>query len=414
MERKWSKRVKRRINRKRYGRKYGLFGKFDIFAKISRSSYYPLIKIGMLLAGLAAVAALAVFVIAPLWQMGFDPEGYAARNTPSPTPADQVARDAPVEDKSNLVHEILFQLRYVNEPYFSGDDVVCTSGQDGAGNPQPTSLYVYNIKERRSPKDNQISAIKAENDDLLEARMSANWIIWVDSKRNGGGSICAYNRSSGAIHKIKDYKGAVPKLRLSGDMMAWAEQTATAQDKIYLHDLSTGSSATLAVLDNVPFGMGGADICATEVIWAGPNPDAAPEEAQKGSTGAIYSANLSSGEVSVYQPGMYVHSPVTNGNVRAWTDTNSRAGSTLYISVADGPPRKIESGVIGYDLGRDFIAYCKDGVIWLYYWEAGRYAQLSKENLSSIFISVNDNRVIWYDVTYEQRSRDIIKYAVVE
>lgn len=109
---------------------------------------------------------------------------------------------------------------------------------------------------------------------------------------------------------------------------------------------------------------------------------------------------------------MYVHDPITNGEVWAWIDKNKAPDSTLYLKVGD-EVRRIAQGVITYALGDDMLIFGQNGNIYAYFYEDGTFARLNREGERSILPVVSGRRVVWFNKTTSSGNKDQLDYLSV-
>jgi hypothetical protein len=399
--------VRNTTRRKRLGR-----GRRKL--NLMATSSGPWVIVLLITIGILAVAAGLYFFAAPyvMGLMGIETgnaEPTPMVATPSPSPSPHLVQTT---DLATLQKEIVLKQKYISDPLFSGGEVYFTGGTDEAGGPKMNNLYKYNVEDNTEEK---IGDMGIENDDLFTPRVNDNWIVWLDHKRSGGGYIKAISRKgSGTPFVVKRYYTGKPDLQLSGDLVAWVERTGTSMDKLFVLDLTSRESAVLDVFKNSVFGTSDASMSGDELIWANLDPEQSGQDAGKtGLNGAIYSVRLDGmgGKPNIYRPITYVHDPITNGKVYAWIDSNHGPEANLYISIERGPSEKIDTGVLNYALGDEFVAYSKDNAIYVYFWDTKVKQCIIPDREQAMFLGVSENKVLWYDITV--RERDILKYAPV-
>lgn len=371
----------------------------------------------LITAGILAVFALVVLpalngtgVFSPsessaLTQQMQNPE---ASSTPQPT-----------ENLQKKVSEVILRNRNVFSPSFYGDEMIFSAGNDAAGNAKMNWIYIYNAQTRN--EEQRVEGIILQNDDLVEPQFNENYIVYLDAKRSGGSILCAYNRKTGETNEIKTIVASLPTLRLCGNKITWVERTGTNQDKLYLYDLEQKIAVTAAVFNNSIYGSSAPGLCEDKLVWADENPSVTEGGTQQS---VIMSLDIDSGtgELTTYNPGMYVHNPLTNGSETIWAGENTGSGAALYASVNGAPPRKIDDNVSQYDIGDGFAAYCKAGVLYTYNFDTGVVERLSPTGEICSLSDVSGSRVVWMNVVEKDKdeetdivdARDIVKYADVE
>lgn len=374
--------------------------------RLRASSAAPFVYLGLVLIAIIALVLLTIYVIVPKVQEWTTPkvEEQPDLSVPiiTPQPEDQGFDDD--------IKEVLLTYNIIASPVKYGDEIAYVSGKDKDGFSSLGKVLIYNTKDKTT---SEVAGITKQNDNLLELQMNERWIVYLDSKEMGGGLICAYDRQKNTGFVMKEYRLAMPKVRLSGDKVVFTEQTSAQKDKVFLYDLNTQESVAMALMRGIPSYVTSApDICESEVVWAGKDPNAHDDKKN-----AIYSYPLTgtAGEQpSIFATETVVHDPMTNGRVRAWSDALKEPEVTqLYISVDGGAAIKVDEGVVEYDLGENFVAYTKGEVLYAYFWEDNRRVQVSKEGEKAMLAHASEDSVVWFDITDETRSRDILKYAVI-
>lgn len=74
-------------------------------------------------------------------------------------------------------------------------------------------------------------------------------------------------------------------------------------------------------------------------------------------------------------------------------------------------PRVIATNVTNFDVGDGFIAYTKEGTLYIYFLDTSETKQLNSLVSHALLSNVDSTRVCWYDVTGGFGNLDIIKYA---
>lgn len=305
------------------------------------------------------------------------------------------------------VREIMLRVRKIGDPVISGDEALFAGGTDSAGNPKLRTVYHYDLINN---VDSTVTDIVLQNDDILNLAFNDKYIVWADAKRSGSCIIRYLNRGTGAVRTVKACPIATPKLRLEGDMLCWIERTAAAQDKLYLYDLSTAESVTLAVFNGSASGVSPPGLGGGEVAWA--------EDDRSGDqigNSVIKTLDLGTGTVQTYVTGMYVFGPLTNGGTVVWLDQNRGPNASLYmldqkqsvVCVASG-------GVTDYALGKNFVAYQKDDGLFAYFYKENRVVRINAEGRKVILSGVYGDTVVWFDVSDDSITRDIMYYSSIE
>ena len=381
----------------------------------------PFVIIGIWLVGIALVIFLIFKFAVPkffeltgwTWPIGKD-DALEAEATPKPTPHPLNVIDFSELQKeiSPSVRELYTKLKYISDPmYYDGNIILC-GGTDPAVGPKNTDIYLLNATDSTYT---HLDNIVLENDDFFYPQMSQNYIVWLDHKREGGGKIKAMIRSTKEIYLVKEYYVGKPTIKLSGNNLAWIERTGSYMDKAFLFDLSSQEAITLGMFESSPFGMSDIDISKEEVIWADYDTTQSSEDEQN-LIASIHSAKLNepNKKMDEFSTGTYVFNPMTNGNVRIWSDTNDSPASNLYMSKNKGAPVHVASEVSSYSLGSNFIIYCSKEQLFIYMIDGSVKSKLlTREGERCMLIGISNDTVFWYERGASDSGRDIVKYAEI-
>jgi len=317
---------------------------------------------------------------------------------------------APIEDLTSKTREVLLTggNTSIGDPVMLGDDIFFAGGKDAQGN----NLYAINVHNTMTRKTEVIPGIRAKNDCILSIDVSADHIVYFDSKNSGGGNIYAYNRETEKITELMRISYGWPEVAIAGEYAVWMERTGNVTEKLYVMHIETQELTTLAVFEDSPFGLSHPGTHKGEIVWA----EADPERTEDATQGVlkILALDGTMAEPETYFPEMFVYSPVTNGSARAWIDSSLDDGAGLYLSVDGTRPKKIADGVQDYGLGNNFLAYSRGGAIWAYFYEDDRLARLSTVGEYCYLGCVSSHGVAWFDISDTTRERDILKYAVLD
>lgn len=356
----------------------------------------------------AAIILIVLFVVPPLFGvLGIELPQKAtptpAAPTPTPTPTPHAIESAHLP---SLQKEIVANLKYLSHPYYYDGKILFSGGTDEAGGPKMNNLYLFDPQTNEKVR---VETGELAYDDIFYAQMNADYIIWLDHSREGGGNLMALRRSNGETFLVKRYYVGQPRPVLEGSLVCWTERTGSYMDKVFLYDLDSRENAAVATLSNSPFGQSDCHMGGGELVWAVEAPSDGGE-----ARGAIASVRLdSSGQSgSLYTPGTYVHDPMTNGEALIWSDSNHETDAALYISVNRGAAKKIANDVIDYSLGSNFVAYTVGQELHIYFYgerTVDKVISLEGENCS--LINVSNDTAFWYDTGVG--SKDILKYAPI-
>lgn len=356
--------------------------------------------------GGAVVLGLAIWLVAALVFPAPEPEQGPASNTFGYIAGEITAKVD--ESFKPDVKEIMLRVKKIGDPVIYGGEAIFAGGMDSAGNPKLRTVYHYDLKE--NVDKGALSEIVLQNDDLMNLAFNDRFIVWADAKRSGSCNIRYLNRSTGAIRTVKNCPVSVPKLRLEDNMLCWTERTADKEDKLYAYDLTTSENVTLAVFHDSPAGVSAPDIGGGKIVWAQDD-----DSGDQIGNSVIKTLTLGSGEVETYVTGMYVFGPQTNGVTTVWIDQNRGPDASLFMSIKAQPIRCIEKdGVDDYALGNKFVAYHKDGVLYAYLFNENTKVRISGKGEKAILSGVYGDTVVWFDVSNDAVSRDIVYYATIE
>ncbi|MDP2892344.1 MAG: hypothetical protein Q8O09_04330 [Bacillota bacterium] len=357
------------------------------------------------IAGAAALALLAVFVVIPM----LGKTSVTASASPTPTPVEKHPADMSALQKEM----VLMREKHISVPSLFGKELIYSEGTDAVGGLRLANVNIYNTE---TDDATAVKDIKLVNDNILELHFNDSWIVWFDSKKSGGGAIYAYDRDKKEfpeIIKIKTCYFSMPRLNLYQDYVVWMDQTGSSMDKLFVYDLLSGESTTLEFYEKTPYGGSAAYVYKGKILWAGPNPKAKANV----ETSLIYSITLGTSQANTapqtYDPGTYVNDPMTNGVVTAWSDGNKSPAASLYYCLRNGTPVKLADNITQYGVGTNFIAYTKEEALWLFFYDEQKHCRLTLQDEKAMLGDVLGDKVVWFDVTDETYERNVLKYAII-
>lgn len=383
-------------------------------SRLKASNWGPLLSLVGAVLGVLAAAALVIFVVLPnvLPLFGVD---YKAPFSPTPTPvptARPTPTPRPIEtaEPSELQNEALMPAGenyiYFGCPYAYGDRIIFTTGKVVDSASRMVGMYFYDPDLQESVKAGE----SLRNDQYMYPVFNDKWLVYLDAKDEGGGQILAMrlDQENASAVVVKDVYTGYPELKLDGDYLAWTERTGTRMDKLFVCDLNTMETTTMQMFSSSSYGQSLPSLMNGTLVWA----DADYEYADEKGTSAIHSISINASSVNTYLPKTYVHDPEGNGVYFAWLDGNHGPDTKLYYSVVGGDPVELDSGVVEFGLGKDFIAYGKDEQIYVYLLDKKKKFLLTAEWEAGQFLGTSGGKVFWMDVT--TRERDILKFASIE
>ncbi len=310
----------------------------------------------------------------------------------------------------------------VNVPDIHGTEMVYSAGTGSLKEPLLETLYLYDFA---TETETEIAKVQLEKGEIFQTVLNDNYIAWLDTDQRGSNRIYCLRREEGAEPElIKSCRFAVPKLRLSIDYLMWIEQNEDKEERLYIVDLISEENASIpGFIESVEkamstYGVSAPGIYNTQVVWAASDPEQSDEDRiLNGEKSAIYSCDLTrfiedDYAPSAFSPGMYVHDPVTNGEVWAWIDKNKAPDSNLYMKTEDDQVIKVAENVFTYALGDEMLVFGKDDNIYVYFYKTGQYGKANPEGTRGIMPVVSGRRIVWFDKT-ESGGKDQLMTVVV-
>lgn len=393
--RKYRQKRRRRMARKSYRRRGAGLRSFR------GSRTYPFVLLGGAAAGLIAAVLLVLFLLVPALsgQPKSDPDAIVPGKFVDPETGTEA--DIKENDLSSLQNEAVIQYKTINDAYLCGEEIVFSSASVRDGVAFYDKLVVYNTATQESQ---EISGINVKYDNIVWTRLTPDFLVWVDSNDDGGGRIMLYNRAEGKSYLVKEYAYALPQISVSGEYLAFWQQAGESIDRLYLYHMPTREGVAVKVYDGMDSVTGSAHVSEGGLVYAVPYME---NEIQKC---RIYVQPLDGGAEVAYEPGRYAYSPKMNGNYIAFLSSTSGPPRDIYLMEKGGETKLIESGVLNFDMGQDFLAYTKDQNVYIHVFATGQKYRLNTDISRGRLASVCGDMVAWYDVTSES-DVDVVKYA---
>ncbi|MBQ9625448.1 MAG: hypothetical protein IJR47_04990 [Clostridia bacterium] len=393
--------------------KNGLFGPRDFITDLKNRGVYQIFIIGMVFFGVTVVGLFIYFVLVPILAKDF-------QNVDDPTIIREYNNSGEVtvrHDMYDMVGEYLFKIRYINQPFMNGNEVICSGGMDTAGNPLLTRIYLYDVIKNGSDLEMSNFEIKSQYGNIFYPQVSENYIVYVDAKSlGGGGVICCYDRKAKTTKTVKEFYGATPEIHFAPEQnrIIWFEQVTGKIASVYVYDILLNKLATVATQYDMPFVYGGVGVDGNKIIWAGPiDSDETVDDVVASGKSQLFTMDLNTGIMDKFNPDMYAFSPKIKGNIIGWIDTNNSPTASLFVTWDGSAKKKLASSVTGYYIGEGYVVYCSEERMYCYFVEQDLTIPLSKQEKRTIMIGGNDGVVFWYDIT-QRDERDIVKYAKVD
>ncbi len=392
---RWKEKRRIRLGRKSYKRR-----KFS-FAGLRASNAFPFIQLASILAGVAVLALIVIFVVIPLFSgSGAQKIENAPNAFEDPLEGDTVKQQE--NDLSGLQNEAVIAYNTINNAYMDGDEIVFSSASVKNGLPVYNKLVVYNAVQKKST---EITNIRVKYENIIWCKINANYIVWLDSSSKGGGRIMMYDRADKKSYLIKEYAYALPQISMNGDYIAFMQQAGDKLDRLYLFNLKTRESVAVKVYSNLPSMTGAVHMSEGGITYSVPYIE---NDVQKCK---IYVQPIDGSPEKVYDVGRYAYSPKMDGDYIAFLSSASGPPRDIYLFENGDTPKKIESDVVDFDMGKGFLAYTKENNIYIYVFANGQKYRLNTGISRGMLASVSGNRVCWYDVTGGTSDVDVVKYA---
>jgi len=396
-------------------RRYKRAKRYKRRRKLNSTIWGPILKLSAVIIVIVAVLWAVFYVGIPKLAdvVGFEYRApFAPEATPEPTPR-PTPTPHPIKtyDFQGNTHEVVFdgsdRYKWFSDPYFYNDKMIISAGQlDSTGqNVLLSDMFFFNPADRSSEKIN----LSPENAHFMFPKFNDNWLVYLDSKVEGGGAIMAVDLT--AVHlrpvKVKDIYSGQPEPCLWGNYVTFTDRTGTNRDKLFVYDLTTMESTVLAMFNSSVYGQSKPWMHGSTLVWA----DSATSSGNS-DTSVINYIDINSSTIKSSTVGTFVHDPEYNASYTAWlTDTHSRNTQLYAMKGLAGIPELIDSGVVDFGLGSDFIAYSHDQSIYVYMFETKSIYRITADYEYAMFLGVSDNYVIWMDVT--SRERDIVKFIKI-
>lgn len=417
-------------------------------------------KGGMLVPAIGAGALAVVILLNILFATGVLPAGSDTVEgdtwptmMPTSTLVPGTTAGAVVVDMGSHAQVLNISEKRINQPSVYGTELLFSAGNGTLDKPVLQTLYLFDTQTEKLTK---ITTSQLKDGEIYEAYISQDWLVWLDTDHKGTNVIYKMNRKAiddmkaGTITEVRQTENHSPKLRLYGDLLVWMEQIGDSDDQLYIVDLKSGEDLALQEFTEITYALSAPYIYQRTVIWAGPDPDQSAEEKEAGETSAIYMVEFApavdanatdapdatatlpavtedpnatpdpnatedpGNELTpvLYKPGMYVHEPMSNGEVVVWIDKNKAPDSNLYMSLEGGAPVLIHKNVTSYSLGNDFIVYNYNQTVYAYYYKKDVTVQVSEDGKPSILPQTQGNLIVWEDKTPGQE-KDTFKYNLL-
>lgn len=404
--------------------------KFRRRRSFKQSQWWPFFLIFCVVLAALSLFALVAYVALPQaseW-LGFS---YRAPFLPEPTPAPTprptptphpITYFNPTENTHEMVFDGYSDYRWFADPYIYQDRMIVSAGQldENSQDVHLLHLYWYDTQTQSA----QRLPISPQNVHFMFPKFNDSWLVYLDANLDGGGAIMAVDLTADTMTpvKVKDIYVGQPEPMLDGNYVAFMDRTGTKKEKLFVFDLSTMESTVVEMFSGTVYGQSKPSLQNGRLLWAEPS-------STQGDSDLSCIRYMQLGEVApqsgiggngIYTPGTFVHDPKHSGKYTAWLSDVHSSDTQLY-GVVDlmGDPFLIDSGVVDFGIGTDFVAYSRTDAsvspateaIFLYMFETNSIYRLTQDYESAQLLGVSGDYVIWMDVT--SRERDIVKYVKI-
>ncbi len=382
---------------------------------LSASNWGPIIKLTAVILGFLALLYVILYIAVPKaaefigidYRAPFTPEATPAP-TPKPTPTPHPMKTYDFAANSQeLVFDGSSNYKWFTDPYFHDGRMIISAGKlasDGK-NVAFSDMFFFNPEDRSAEK----LPLSPQNFHFMYPKFNSKWLVYLDAKIDEGGAIMAVDLTASPLKavKVKDIYSGQPEPFLSDNYVAFTDRTGTTKDKLFVYDLTTMESTVVAMFTNSVYGQSKPFIADSTLIWA----DSATSSGSS-DTSVLNYIYINSSTVKSVNTGTFVHDPECNRQYTAWlTEVHSRDTQLYGMNGFGGEPFLIDSGVVEFGLGSDFVAYSRDEGIYVYMFNGGSIYRLTQDYEQAMFLGVSDDHVMWMDVT--SRERDIVKFIEI-
>lgn len=382
---------------------------------LSASNWGPIIKLTAVILGFLALLYVILYIAVPKaaefigidYRAPFTPEATPAP-TPKPTPTPHPMKTYDFAANSQeLVFDGSSNYKWFTDPYFHDGRMIISAGKlasDGK-NVAFSDMFFFNPEDRSAQK----LPLSPQNFHFMYPKFNGRWLVYLDAKIDEGGAIMAVDLTSSPLKpiKVKDIYSGQPEPFLSDNYIAFMDRTGTTKDKLFVYDLTSMESTVVAMFTNSVYGQSRPFIADDTLIWA----DSATSSGSS-DTSVLNYIYMNSSTVKSVNTGTFVHDPECNTQYTAWlTEVHSRDTQLYGMKGFGGSPFLIDSGVVEFGLGSDFVAYSRDEGIYVYMFNNGSIYRITQDYEQAMFLGVSDDHVMWMDVT--SRERDIVKFIKI-
>lgn len=361
------------------------------------------LKVGGIIAGIAALVLVAIFIVVPIIEgRSILPQPEQLTEAEYNDPKDSVKNET-IGDISSYQKEAVIQYNSENDAYIHGREIVFSSAAVKNGIAVYNKLVIFNV----DTQDSQEIPVELKYENITQTKISANYIVYIDSNADGGGRIMMYDRKTKETSKIKDFIYAMPQISMYDDKIAFFQQAGTSLDKLYVFDLATKEGVTFKIWNGLPAPTSTCQLGKEGLTYAVP-------VTENGVIGSVIYVQPTDGTaIRMLKPGRVAYYPKATGDYIAFLSSSTGAPTDLYLSKNLEMPNVIAKNVTNFDVGDGFIAYTMQGNLYVYMLETSETKQLNSLVSHALLSNIDGTTVCWYDVTGGFGKLDIIKYAEI-
>lgn len=356
-------------------------------------------------------------------------EHTGAMPTPDPK-VELVSVDRSMHAKKMTINE-----KRINQPSIYGHEMLFSAGSGSLESAVLDKLYLF---DAITGKAEVIASSQLKGGEIFETYLSENWIVWVDTDHKGKNVIYKMNRvdingiKAKTVSIVQEAENHMPRLGLYGNYLVWMEQISDKEDQLYFVDLTTDENMSLKLFESTNYAISTPYIFKDMVLWADNDPsdetntksaihyvvfedlgvkdddviEDETEEPEEDDSGIL--------ETQVFATGTYVHKPICNDDIFVWIDKNNAPDSTLYFAYKSGAhePKALWDNITQYSVGKDFIAFVSNQIVYAYYYKSDILLQISSATRSAILPQAFGTLIVWEDKT--DGGDDMFMYSIME
>lgn len=376
----------------------------EIAGRVRFARAWPTIRVLLIGGGIAAVVLLMINFGFPFIEdlvSGTDP---SLRYQPA-IEADFSASGGSRNQGVAETHEMyLTDFPIKNEPYINEDRIIFTTRYHDKSVYQLDAVALYDIA---TESVQVLENVEKKYDNLLSPVLSGTTAVWIDSMLKGGGRLVGYDLNTKTQFTIKDYGYALPKLSVSGELLAFMQWAGKETQRLYVYNLRTREPVTVKVYPNNPYGNSAASISERDLVWSEYGPDG---------TAVLKRIVFAGGNAKYenYDLRMDVFEPKTNGRDIVFTTERTATAGSLMLSTNGGEPVLIAEHVTNYGIGANFVAYTKEDRVFVCFTNEQNAFGLTSERSRALLSSVDGSWLTLYDVTDRVLTDEVVMYANVK